>query len=224
MRYHEKENEMENKPLYEFPPRLSRSEKQAKALHDLQEHKKMRSNMYRNIILGAVIFAIAFLAKLAVIKVLLMLIAAGNIIVALLLYRYYSLSRDTDIFTRIYPDRFEHCQNLGYSGRKLISTVYFDEIESSRQDNHGRMVIKLKKAEKSSFTAKDKSGEETDYHINDNTVTLSFADTQSKLKLINDFYEQMKYPHKEYNTIDDEADDYYTEEDMKWDRLHKHGL
>lgn len=215
---------MNGKPIYEFPPRLSRSEKQAKAVHDLQEHKKMRSNMYRNVILGAVIFAIAFLAKIAVIKILLMLISLGNIIVALLLYRFYALSRDTDLYTRIYEDGFEHCQNMSFSGKKLFASLYFDEIEKSFQDNHGRMVIKLKNTERSSFTVKDKRGAESAFVPENNTVTLSFADTQSKLKLINDFYEQMKYPHKEYNKIDDEADDYYTEEDLKWDRLHKHGL
>jgi len=215
---------MNGKPIYEFPPRLSRTEKQAKAVHDLQEHKKMRSNMYRNVILGAVIFAIAFLAKIAVIKILLMLISLGNIIVALLLYRFYALSRDTDLYTRIYEDGFEHCQNMGFTKKKLLVTLYFNEIEKSYQDNHGRMVIKLKNAESSSFTVKDKRGEESVFVPEDKTVTLSFADTQSKLKLISDFYEQMKYPHKEYKKIDDEADDYYTEEDMKWDRLHKHGL
>ena len=34
----------------------------------------------------------------------------------------------------------------------------------------------------------------------------------------------VRYAHKEYNKIEDEEDDYYSEEDMKWDRLHKHGL
>lgn len=215
---------MNGKPIYEFPPKLSRSEKQAKAVHDLQEHKKMRSNMYRNVILGAVIFVIAFLAKITIIKILLMLISLGNVIVALLLYRFYALSRDTDLYTRIYDDGFELCQNMGLSGKKLLIVLYFDEIDKSFQDNHGRMVIKLKNVQRSSFTVINKRGEESAFVPKDNTVVLSFADTQSKLKLINDFYEQMKYPHKEYNKIDDEADDYYTEEDLKWDKLNKHGL
>ena len=42
--------------------------------------------------------------------------------------------------------------------------------------------------------------------------------------LINDFYEKIGYPHKEYNKLEDDEDDYYSEEDMKWDKLHKHGL
>ena len=50
------------------------------------------------------------------------------------------------------------------------------------------------------------------------------SQTKGKLVLINDFYEKIGYPHKEYNKIEDEEDDYYSEEDMKWDRLHKHGL
>ena len=58
----------------------------------------------------------------------------------------------------------------------------------------------------------------------DGMIALSFQDTKGKLVLINDFYEKIGYPHKEYNKIEDEEDDYYSEEDMKWDRLHKHGL
>lgn len=214
-----------NKLLYEFPPKLSRAERQAKAVHDLQEHKKMRSNMYRNIILGAVIFGISFLSPVALVKILLMLIAVGNIVTALLLYRFYALSRDTEEYTRIYADRFEHCQVSGLSGKKLCSVIYFDEIESSNQNNRGRLVVKLRAAEKSAFKTLLKNDEEAEYIPENNTVTLFFADTKSKLKLIDDFYEHIKYPHKEYNKIDDEdGDGYYSKEDMEWDKLHKHGL
>ena len=93
-------------PIYEFPPKMSRSEKQAKALHDLQEHKKMRSNMYRNIILAAAIFAISFAVKVVIIKILLILISVGNAAVAVLLYKYYALSRDTKVSTKIFEDHF----------------------------------------------------------------------------------------------------------------------
>lgn len=82
----------------------------------------------------------------------------------------------------------------------------------------------LKKVERSSFVVKDKEGREKAFVPEDGMIALSFQDTKGKLVLINDFYEKIGYPHKEYNKIEDEEDDYYSEEDMKWDRLHKHGL
>lgn len=78
--------------------------------------------------------------------------------------------------------------------------------------------------EKSSFVVKDKEGREKAFMPEDGMIALSFQDTKGKLVLINDFYEKIGYPHKEYNKIEDEEDDYYSEEDMKWDRFHKHGL
>jgi hypothetical protein len=202
---------------------MSHAEKQAKAMHDLQEHKKMKSNMYRNIILAAVIFVLSFLVEVVLVKILLILIAFGNAVVALLLYNFFAFSRDTQVYTKIYEDRFEHSQPVGFSGDFLHSTVYFDDVEKSCQNNHGRLIIALKSERRSTFVRRDKKGAQSEFVPNDDTVSLYFPDTQSKLKLINEFYEQLKYPHKEYNVIDD-SDDYYSEEDMKWDSLHKHGL
>ena len=47
---------------------------------------------------------------------------------------------------------------------------------------------------------------------------------EARYVTVNDLYEQIKYPHKQYNVIDDDDDDYYTAEDKKWDSLGKHGL
>lgn len=71
---------------------------------------------------------------------------------------------------------------------------------------------------------KGQRGQGESFVPEDGMIALSFQDTKGKLVLINDFYEKIGYPHKEYNKIEDEEDDYYSEEDMKWDRLHKHGL
>ncbi len=212
-------------PVYEYPPKLSRTERQAKAAHDLSEHRKMRGNMYKNLTLGAVIIAIGiFLVPAALIKILLILLGSCNCAVAFLIYWFYALSRDADVYTRIYDDRIEHSQRHGLSKSYLHIILYFDEINKSYQTNRGRLVCELKKLEKSAFRLANENGEEREWTPEDNKVALSFQDTKGKLVLINDFYEKIGYPHKEYNDIDDEEDDYYSEEDMKWDRLHKHGL
>lgn len=211
--------------VYEYPPKLSRAERQVKAAHDIEEHRKMQRNMYKNILLGVVIIIIgAVFASAVFAKVLLILLGACNCSVGGLMYWYYSLSRDADVYTRIYEDHIEHSQRMGLSKSYLHICLYYEEVEKSYQTNKGRLVCVLKNVEKSSFVVKDKEGREKAFVPEDGMIALSFQDTKGKLVLINDFYEKIGYPYKEYNKIEDEEDDYYSEEDMKWDKLHKHGL
>ena len=186
---------LKDEPLYVFPPRLSRTEKQAKALNDLAEHRKMSKQMYRNLILAGVIFALSLFVKFIIIKILLILLAAGNAAVGIILYRYYTLSRDTRLYTRIYPNRLEHLQKLGLMGDMLKVTLYYNEVERSSQDGRGNMCFKLKKCVKSQFAKVDKKGVESPYQLKDNLAVLKFIDTKAKLTLID-----------------------------KLDQLHKHGL
>ncbi|WP_295210848.1 hypothetical protein [Ruminococcus sp.] len=210
--------------VYEYPPKLSRSERMVKAAHDLEEHKKMQRNMYKNLALGAVIIAIGIVfVKVTAVKILLVLLGLCNCSVGGLMYWYYALSRDAEVYTRIYDDHIEHSQRQGLSKSYLHICLYYDEVERSYQTNKGRLVCVLKSVERSSFKLMDKAGVEKVFVPKEGSIALSFQDTKGKLVLINDFYEQIGYPHKEYNKIEDD-DDYYSEEDMKWDKLHKHGL
>ena len=84
--------------VYEYPPKLSRAERQVKAAHDIEEHRKMQRNMYKNILLGVVIIIIgAVFASAVFAKVLLILLGACNCSVGGLMYWYYLLSRDADV-------------------------------------------------------------------------------------------------------------------------------
>ena len=205
--------------VYEYPPKLSHSAKQAKAIHDLQEHKKMRNNMYKNIILGAVIIGISFLCESLVISVILILIGSLNMFVAFLIYLFYALSRDEK-----FDDHIEHTQRLGLTSKYLKINLLYDEIEKSSQTNRGKLVCVLGNVIKSEFWVVDKNGNEEKYNLKNNVIILSFNDTKAKLVLVKDFYNEIKYPHVVYNEIDDTDDGYYNEDDLKWDKLHKHGL
>ncbi len=55
-------------------------------------------------------------------------------------------------------------------------------------------------------------------------IALSFQDTNGKLVLINDFYEKIGYPTQGIQQDRGRGGRLLPEEDMKWDRLHKHGL
>ncbi len=210
--------------LYEYPPKLTRSERQQKALHDLTEHKKMRRNMFKNFILGAVIVALSFLAQNVIIEIVLLVLGVLNIAVGALLYWYFAYYRTADVYTRIYDDRIEHSQRRGFSGSYLEYVLYYDSIKKSYQTNSGVLVCELSDSGESTLTVRKKDGTAEPQPLTDR-AELDFQDTASKLYLIEKLSDKIKYPRKEYNVIDDEDDDgYYSEEDKKWDKLHKHGL
>ena len=192
-------------------------------MNDLAEHRKMSKQMYRNLVLAGIIFALAVIVKVMIIKVLLMAVAVGNAAVGVLLYRYYTLSRDTRLYTRIFTDRLEHLQKSGLMGDMLKVTLYYDEIERSSQDSRGNMCFKLKMQNKTTAEKISRRDKSSAYVIKDGLLTLKFIDTKAKLTLIDKLHEQIKYPKKNYNVITDD-DDYYSEDDMMWDKLHKHGL
>ncbi len=210
--------------VYEYPPKLNRSEKQAKAAHDLAQHAKIRRNMLRNMVLAAVIIGISFFVSNILVKILLIIIGLANAAVGGLLYWYGMLSFDSKVYSRIYDDHLEHSQRIGFSKNYLHAELAYSDIEKSEQDNHGNLIVTLKDDHKAKFYTTDENGDnKQDYSLQGNTATLKFTDTKAKLTLVKDLYEQIKYPHKEYKVIED-TDAYYTEEDLKWDKLGKHGL
>ena len=185
-------------------------------MNDLAEHRKMRKGLYRNLIIGCAIGVIAVFVPVAVVKILLWLIAAGNIAVALLLYRYSALSRDTECYTRIFDDRIEHKQGSLLSKKYMTVTLMYDDIERSEQTPRGAMVFYLNAGAK---PLTDGASPRTEKELSEHRLTLTFQDTKAKLYLINELHGKIKYPKKEYNVIEDEED-----EDDLWDPLHKHGL
>ena len=178
----------------------------------------MKKNMYKNLILAALIITVGFFASVLIIKIVLWLIGIGNAVTGILLYKVSSLSRDSKIYTKIYDDHLEHCQGYTLSKKHLYITFYYDDAVESFQSNKGDLIIKLKDGYRTEIFSDDKKGK-IEIQPKDNLLTLKFQDTEAKLFLINNLYKEIKYPHKEYNIIEDEED-----EDDLWDSLHKHGL
>lgn len=212
------------KLVYEYPPKLSKTGRQAKAIHDLNEHKKMSRTMYKNLTLGIVIIAIGFIVPVALFKALLIFMGVANAAMALLIYWFYALSRSADVYTKVYDDHVEHSQRVMFTKDYLNIVLYYDEVERSYQNSKGKLICLLKNTEKSSFMIKKKNGKTSEWKPEGHKLVLSFQDTQAKLVIVNDFYDKINYPHKKYKVIDDCDDDYYSDEDLKWDRLKKHGL
>ena len=211
--------------VYEYPPKISRASRQAKAASDLAQHRKIRRNMLKNLVLAAVIIGISFLVGNIFIKILLIIIGLANAAVGALLYWYNMLSFDAKVYSRIYDDHIEHSQRVGFSKRYLHAVIAYADVEKSEQDNHGNLLVTLKSDNSAELFTCDENGENRQaYELKDNTVSLRFADTKAKLTIVSDLYEKINYPHKEYKVIEDDDDDYYTAEDKKWDSFGKHGF
>ncbi len=204
--------------LYEYPPKLDRKGKQLKAVHDLEEHKKFQKNIYRNLILGIVIVVLGMLVPLAVLKIAVMLIGFCNIGMAFLLSRYSAMSRDTNCYTRIFDDRLEHKQGSLISKNYTSVVLYYADILKSEQTPSGRLTVWLKEGHGLQLK-QDKPTRNVENELKEGKITLNFQDTRAKLYLIENLHEEIKYPKKQYNVIEDEED-----EDDLWDPLHKHGL
>ena len=202
--------------LYEYPPKLNRVQRQQKAAGDLAEHKKMQKALYRGLIIGCIICVLAIFVPQMIIKIILLVIGAGDIAVAYLLYRYSALSRDTECYTRIYDDHLEHKQGSILTKKYMTVTLRYDDILRSEQTPQGAMLFYL--TDSAEPTAEGGSGR-VKKELAEHRLTLSFQDTGAKLYLIKELHEKIKYPKKEYNVIEDEED-----EDDLWDPLHKHGL
>ena len=196
----------DNMLLYEYPPHLDKREQIAKAAHDLAEHKKMQRNMYKNLIIAAAVIVIGFLAPPMIVKVILWLVGAGNAIVALLLYRVYALSRDTDLYTRIYDDHIEHCQKTLITKIKTEIALDYSDIEKTCQDKKGRLIVYLKNGAKPSVSSSEEH-KFMDSELSNGRLFLDFQDTRAKLYLIENLHEQINYPKKEYNIIEDDDPD-----------------
>ncbi len=202
--------------LYEYPPKLNRVQRQQKAVNDLAEHKKISKALYRNLIIGCVIFVLAFFVPIIVVRILLILIAVGNVAVAFLLYRFSAMSRDTECYTRIYDDHIEHKQGSVWSKSYMTVVMNYSDIERTEQTPQGKLVFYLSST---NSVVMDGGSERAAKELEQDHITLDFQDTKAKLYLLNELYEKIKYPKKNYNIIEDEED-----EDDLWDPLHKHGL
>ncbi len=192
--------------MYSYPPKLDKREQVLKAAHDLEEHRKMQKNMYKNLAIAAAIIVIGFLAPPVFVKVILWLIGAGNVVVALLLYRVYALSRSTECYCRIYDDHIEHCQITLITHIKTEIVLQYADIEKSYQDKRGRLIVCLKEGASPSVT-NSKPYKFMDSELSQGRLMLDFQDTRAKLFLIENLHEQINYPKKEYNIIEDDDPD-----------------
>lgn len=192
--------------MYTYPPKLDKREQALKAARDIEEHKKMQRNMYKNITLALVITAMGFIVPLVIFKVILWLIGAGNLITAVLLYNVYAISRSDECYTRIFDDHLEHCQISLIRKIKTEIVLEYKDIERSQQDSRGRLIVYLKDGAKPDVNF-SKNYKYMQSELDEGRLVIDFQDSKTKLFLLENLHEQIKYPKKNYNVIEDDDED-----------------
>lgn len=194
--------------VYQYPPKVDKTTMQMREFNASLERKKFKKDSLKNIVLGLVLFAISFFVPFVPVKILLCVFALFYIFLGYLIYNYANYINSPDMWTRVYDDRIEHSQVSTLTRRVYTTTVYFDDVESSHQTFMGELCFKLCDKPKSHCEIV-KNGASAKKNIKNNEIALFFDDTEPKLFIINELYEKIKYPKKDYLEIVDEDEEDY---------------
>lgn len=169
--------------LYKFPKKLSAQEQIERTAEQMKVNKKIKKLKIQNFVLLAVAVLLIWRVPVIWLKFLTAFFIAACIAVNSLIMLSVKRQEDNGAYTKIYDNRIEHKQanlfNLKKSKYKEI-TVFYKDIKASVQDVFGNLQFKLQ---------------------NDEIVSLYFCDTNTKLFLINNLHEKIKYPKREFKDL-----------------------
>lgn len=181
--------------LYEYPKNnISSSEKVALANEKINERKKVNKMMLKSAVLLVVLLILAAFVKVVWLKVVLIIIGLFSFLTSLLFANSIRLSLDNDIFVKIYDDHIESFQPPAFGVKKRRITINYDEVIESNQTTLGSISFKLK---------------------GNKSESIYFTDGAAKRFFIENCYDKINYPKKEYidyPDIEEEKDD----PDYKW--------
>lgn len=184
--------------IYEYPKKLSPKEQVLKAQEKMAEKKKTNNLMLRNMILLAVVILMAIFVPLLWLKIVVCTFVFIYFLMNLVLIRMITRASDDFNYTKVYDDRIEHKQadfiKLKTATYKTFTIKYAD-IKKSYQTKWGNMRFVLN------------DGSEVEIYI---------CDTATKLYIIDNLYEQIKYPKKEYRDLSKEEEKDKDDPDYKW--------
>lgn len=169
--------------LYKFPKKLSASEQIEQASEQMKINKKIKKLKIQNVILIAAAILLVWRVPIIWLKILTAFFLLACFAVNSLILMSVKRQEDSGAYTKIYDDRIEHKQanlfNLKKSKYKEI-TVFYKDIIASVQDVFGNLQFKLQNGE---------------------IVSLYFCDANTKLFLINNLHEKIKYPKREFKDL-----------------------
>lgn len=192
--------------LYEYPPKVDKRTAQLLEFSASGERKKIRKNALKSVILGLLIAVIALFVDNLVVKIIVLLISAFNFFTSYLLYKSASQINDKNNWTRIYDDHIEHSQSGVVIGKTFEITVYYDDILRSYQNSMGELVFELNKTDNTVYRMISKKKTD-DLIVKDYKLSLYFVNSKPKLYLIDNLYEKIKYPKKNYIPYEDDDEE-----------------
>lgn len=167
--------------LYEYPSEREKlGERREFALVSARKRKLMQRSIL-TYISAALIVVIGVTAEGAAAKIAICLLGCAVAVLCFITSAFMA-SEMRQEHTVVTDEGFIHDTVGLFKGKKHFELV-FSQIEHTEQSPFGALVIKLK------------SGE---------TETVPFKTTKTKLFLIKNMSEQLKYPVKEYNVIEDD--------------------
>ena len=192
--------------LFQYPPKIDKRTAQLVEFNASKERKKIRKNAVKSVAVGLVILALSFFVSNIAVKFFVFLVAGFNMFTAYLLYKSADQINDKNNWTRIYDDHIEHSQTGVVTGKITEITFYYDDVEKTSQNALGEMVFTFKNTERIKVLVKTKK-ENREVAVKNNGFSLYFVNSKPKLFLIENLYDKINYPKKNYIVIQDDEDE-----------------
>ena len=178
--------------LYEYPKR----DPVSKRNREFQKHEDKRKNkklLIRNVLVSSIIVLLSFKIEVLWLAVVVAGIGVFGISSAVLMYNYAFSGFSDKAYTYIYDDRIEHGQISVFDLSLICVTVYYEDIESTRQDIMGNIVLKLNSVNSSIMTKTGKNKSQSEIKPKNNEIRLFFQSSEAKYYLIRELSRKIKY-------------------------------
>lgn len=167
--------------LYEYPSEREKLDKRREFALMAAKRRKLKQRNILTYVSAALIVVIGVTADSAAAKIAICLLGCAIAVLCFITSAFMAAELGRE-HTVVSDEGFTHDTTGLFKGKKHFEIV-FSEIEHTEQSPFGALVIRLK------------SGE---------TETVPFKAANTKLFLIKNMSEQLKYPVKEYNVIEDD--------------------
>lgn len=169
---------MESRLLYSYPEKVDRVTERNNKISFLNEIKKTKRKMLFSSIAGLIIIVVAITAPISWFKIPVALIGLYSVFISYAGYKFQVMSIDTECYTKIYSDRIEHLQYDFFKKDKVLYTIEYDNILSSRENFLGYLEIKLEKTDQCVYSVSPEGKKQVG--CKKNIIVLNFQDFNTK--------------------------------------------
>ncbi len=202
----------EDKLLYKFPSKEYKIKQRQSAMSEFSEKKKLKKNLILNIFVSIIFVGCGVFSAFEYSAVGVICVLAGVLVgtFQFLFYKYMTREVNSFISTEIYEEKIVNVQYNFWGNSMHKYTLFYDNIEKSSQNLLGDLLFLIKNPSEILAEKVNLKGEKSSFDYKKNVIKLSFVDSKSKYFLINNLFEKINYPKKNYNVIEerDEEDNW----------------